>query len=183
MKHLLAVPIILAGIQGWALADTILPGTRIEVRSDNPIEVTRWDRGRIYPAHVARDVMARDGDVAIPRGSYAELIVRQNGPDQMTVDIESITVNGRRYTMDNTGPQFNMSQSDYTGGGGLVGGIVGAIAGATGAQVETRGGQIRVPAGAVLTFELRQPLHVVNWSDPGYDNNGYHYHRDHDWYR
>jgi hypothetical protein len=166
-----------------ARADVVLPGTEIAVRPDNPIDVARWDRGRIYPAHVARDVFARDGDLVIPRGSPVELIVRQVGPGQMSLDIESVTVNGRRYAMDTTGPQFNMPRNSYDNGGGLVGSIIGAIAGANGEQVEPRGSEIRVPAGSLLRFQLQEPLRVVNWGDPGYSNGDYHYHHEHDWYR
>lgn len=67
MKLLWTIPVILIGLQAVASADTVLPGTEITVRADQPIDVSRWDRGRIYPAHVARDVVARDGGVAIPR--------------------------------------------------------------------------------------------------------------------
>ena len=182
-KYLWAVAATLACTQIPAVADEVLPGTDIQVRPDARIDVSRWDRGRIFPAHVARDVHAQDGDVAIPRGSQAELIVRQIGPGQFALDLESITVNGRRYTMDTSGPQYNMPQADYDNGGGIIGAIAGAIAGASGDQVETRGGEIRVPEGSLITFHLQEPLHVVNWTDPGYQQGQYHYHREHDWYR
>src|SRR5579884_1452417 len=94
-----AIPALFLGVQTVALAATIIPGTEIAVRPDAPIHVTSWDRGRIYPAHVARDVVARDGDVAIPRGASAELIVRQTGPDEFALDLESVTVNGQRYAL------------------------------------------------------------------------------------
>jgi hypothetical protein len=161
----------------------IPPGTDIQVRTDNPITVSRWDRGRVYPAYVDHDVFNRDGDLAIPRGANCELMVRQVGPDQLALDLESVTVNGRRYVMDTSGPQFNMNRDQYNNGAGLVGNIIGAIAGAAGADVEYRGDRVRVPAGADLTFQLREPLHVVNWGDPGYMHEGYHYHHEHDWYR
>jgi hypothetical protein len=183
MNQVLALSIVVLGMQVSGLADTVAPGTQIEVRADNTINVSKWDRGRIYPAHIARDVYARDGDVAIPRGSYAELIVRQSGPDQLALDLESITVNGRRYALDTAGPEFNARRHDYDNGAGVVGNIIGAIAGAAGADIETHGRELRVPAGAVVRFQLQEPLRVVNWADPGYENRGYHYHRDHDWYR
>jgi hypothetical protein len=179
-KILWAVPAILAVVQIGASADTILPGTQIAVRADQPIEVHSWDRGRIYPAHIARDVVARDGDVAIPRGASAELIVRQTGPGQMALDLESVTVNGMRYAMDTSGPQFNMPRGDYENGGGLLGNIIGAI---SGGQVEMRGNEVRVPADVIVTFQLQEPLHVVGWNDPGYNRDRYHYHREGDWYR
>lgn len=182
-KYLLAFPAMLLCGRIPLLAAVVVPGMDIPVRADSQIDVSRWDRGRIYPAHVARDVMARDGDIAIPRGAYAELIVRQIGPAQFALDLESITVNGQRYALDTAGPQYNMRQYDYDGGTGIVGAIVGAIAGANGEQVAPSGGEIQVPAGSVLTFQLREPLHVVNWGDPGYMRGQNHYHHEHDWYR
>ena len=65
----------------------------------------------------------------------------------------------------------------------IAGSTVGAIAGANGQQVQPNGNEIRIPAGSMLNFQLRQPLRVVNWSDPGYRNGENHYHRDNDWYR
>ena len=167
---------VFLAMQFAAKADTVSAGTQIQVRPDDEISVSHWDRGRIYPGHVSRDVAARDGDVAIPRGSYAELIVREVGPDRMVLDLESITVNGRRYVLDTTGPQFDTHA--YANGGGVVGAIVGAISG-----MRTEGDQILVPPNSTLTFETRAPLHVVDWQDPGYDRDGRHYHRDPDWYR
>jgi hypothetical protein len=159
-----------------AHADTVPAGTQIQVRPDSEIQVSKWDQGRIYRGHVARDVTARDGDLAIPRGSDVELIVRQRGPERMSIDIESVTVNGRRYVLDSSGPQFHTPE--YENGGGLVGAIVGAVSG-----VRSEGGEILVPAESVLTFQTRAPLHVVDWQDPGYEREGRHYHREHDWYR
>jgi len=178
MKTLLALSIAFGGLQVSALGATIPPGTEVSVRADQPLEVSKWDKGRIYPGHVARDVYARNGTVAIPRDSYAELIVRQVGPNQLALDLESVTVNGTRYAMDTTGPQFNANRGAYDNGSGLVGNIIGAITG-----VETRGDRIHVPAGSVIRFQLQEPMHVVTWADPGYTEHGYHYHHDHDWYR
>src|SRR5262249_47571139 len=148
-------------------------GTQIEVRLDTPVTVAKMDRGRIYSAHVSRDVFARDGDLAVPRGAHAEMIVRQVGPNQLALDLESINVEGRRYAMDASGPQFNMNHNEYNSGAGLLGDIIGAI---SGGNVEYQGDRINVPAGSEITFQLRQPLRVVDWNDEGYENNGYHYH-------
>jgi hypothetical protein len=49
-----AVPAILIGIHSAAIADTVLPGTEVALRTDQPIEFHTWDRGRIYPARSAR---------------------------------------------------------------------------------------------------------------------------------
>jgi len=178
MKQLLAIPVLLVGFQIASFGDTVAPGTSIDVRAEGPITVSSYDRGRIYVGHIDHDVYARDGDMAIPRGARVEMIVRQIGDNRMTLDLESITVNGQRYAVDTSGPQFNMDRGQYDRGAGLVDNIVGAITG-----VETQGTQIRVPDGSVLHFRLQQPMHVVGWQDPGYDRDGNHYHRDHDWYR
>jgi hypothetical protein len=177
MRNLLCLTSsIFIAMQFTARADTVLAGTQIQVRPDSEIKVSKWDRGRIYTGHVERDVRAGDGDVAIPRGSTVELIVRQVAPERMAIDLESVTVNGRRYVLDSSGPSFHTRE--YENGGGLVGAIVGAVAG-----IRTEGGEIFVPAESVLSFQTKAPLRVVEWQDPGYDRDGHHYHRDNDWYR
>lgn len=169
-------PLCLIAMQFTARADTVRLGSEIQVRPFQEIRVNQWDRGRIYTGEVARDVEARDGDVAIPRGSRVEMIVRQRPGGSMAIDVESITINGHRYVLDASGPQFNTRE--YQDGGGLLGAIVGSIPG-----VRTEGNTIEVPSDSVLTFRTRAPLHVVDWQDPGYDRDGNHYHRDPDWYR
>jgi hypothetical protein len=130
---------------------------------------------------VASDVYSPDGNLAIPRGARCEMIVRQVSPGQLVLDLESVTVEGQRYVMDATGPQFTMSEEQFNSGTGLIGNVIGVISG----DVQFEGNHIRVPAGSVLMFQLQQPLHVVNWTDEGYSQNGYHYHyeQDHGWYR
>ena len=178
MKQLLAIPFLLIGFQCASYGNTVPFGTSIEVRTEGPITVSKLDRGRIYIGHVARDVFDRNGNVAVRRGSRVEMIVRQISDDRMALDFESMTVDGKRYTVDTSGPQFHIDRGDYERGAGLVGSIVGAIAG-----IETQGVQIRVPADSILNFRLRQSLRIVDWQDPGYERDGGHYHRDNDWYR
>jgi hypothetical protein len=182
-KTLLVVPAILLAGQFQARAATVPPGTQIQVRTNAPIDVSRWDRGRIYPAHVAQDVFSLDGRLVIHRGSPAELIIRQVGPGQLALDLESVTSEGQRYVVDTSGPQYNMDHAEYNNGSGVLGAIAGAIAGANGEQVVGRGEHIHVPDGSMITFNLQEPLHVATWGDPGYDREGMHYHHDNDWYR
>ena len=185
MRQLLAIPLVLIGVQFPGLAETILPGTQIEVRSETPITVSAWDRGRIYPGVVARDVFDRAGNITIPRGARAEFIVRQTGPGQLALDVESVEVNGNRYVVDTAGPQFNMPQTDYDNGSGVIASIMSAIDPQPGdnVHVEVRGHELHVPDGTVIRFQLQEPLHVATWTDPGYQDNGNHYHHDNDWYR
>lgn len=189
----------LFGLTQVLAADPIPPGARVEVRSDVTIDVHHPD-GRIFPGHVVNDVIAPDGRVMIPRGSPAELIVRRFGPTDFAIDLESVTVDGRRYSIDTSDAEHIRRHDEgartgaYAGGGAVVGSILGAIAGggkgaaigalaggAAGASaaIATRGDRIFIPAESVLTFRTEQPLDI--YPDGGYDRDGYHYHRDWDY--
>ena len=202
-KVLWASPLLLLGMFAVRAAevDTVPPGTQVTVRTDEPIQIQNWDRGRVYRGEVAQDVYATDGDLAIPRGAPAELTVREIGPNDMAVDLDSVTVNGRRFVVSTTGRSYNQRYggigtnqrtAKYVGGGALLGTIIGAIAGGgkgaaigaavgaaggAGAQVLTRGREINVPAESMLTFRLDRPLRYVEGADNGYQRNGYHYHQ------
>jgi hypothetical protein len=202
MKNvLLAIPAVFLIFHVSAGAAQLDPGTEITVRTDESINLDRWDRGRIYPAVVDRDIYARDGDLAVPRGAPAELIVRQVGPNELTLDLESITVQGRRYVINAPGEAYNTRErsgvgknertAKYVGGGAIIGSIIGAIAGGgkgaaigaaagaasgAGAQTVTRGREIHVPVESLLTFRLDRPLYVTDLRDAGYMRNGHHYH-------
>ena len=189
MKRFYLLPVIFLGVALILMAakpndrDFVPSGTEISVHTEGPVTVAKWDRSRIYQAEVEHDVYNRDGNVVIPRGSHCEMIVRQVAPQQLTLDLESITVDGRRYVLDAAGPELNMDRNQYNNGAGIVGNILGAIAG--NANVEYQGDEIRVPAGAELTFNLQQSLRIATWRDEGYDRDGYHYHNEenHGWYR
>jgi len=202
MKKILpAISAAMLLLHGLARADEITPGTEITVRTDESISLDKWDRGRIYPATVDRDVFAADGDLMIRRGSPAELIVRQIGHNEMALDLESVTVAGRRYVINAPGEAYNTKgrpgvggnerTGKFVGGGAIIGSIIGAIAGGgkgaaigaaagaasgAGAQMATRGREIHVPVESLLTFRLDQPLFVSPAPDSGYLRDGHHYH-------
>lgn len=184
--------------------DRISAGTRIQVRTDDAIDVHDRADNRIYNGRVAEDVMGDNGRVLIPRGARAELMVTSVGEHEMSVDLESITLHDRRYMVAasaydrarHTGVGENKRTGEYVGGGAVLGTIIGAIAGGgkgaaigavagagagAGGQVLTRGKAVRIPAESVLTFRLEQPLDLGRgaWErDNGYDRNGNHYHDD-----
>jgi hypothetical protein len=160
-KALFALPALFLASQLPVNAAVIPPGTQIQVRSDSPINVSRWDRGRIYPGHVMEGVFGRDGQMVIRRGAPVDLIIRQVEPGVLALDLESVTTEGRRYVLDAQGPQYSMTQEQYNNGSGLLGTIANAIAGADGQQVVGRGAHVLVPDGSVLTFQLQQPLFVA----------------------
>jgi hypothetical protein len=179
---------------------TIDAGTNITVRTNESIN-TRQSDGRVFSGYVDQDVLSRNGSIAIPRGSDVELVVRETSNNQMTLDLDSVMVNGQRYGIQGDsalveserkeGLGANKRTGEYVGGGAVLGAIIGAIAGggkgaaigagagaATGAgvQVLTRGRSVQVPAETLLTFRLQEPLRA-GVSDYGYMDNGVHYHR------
>lgn len=183
-------------------ADSIPAGVRIPVRIDQSIDVRVPSDGRIFTGTVTEDVMSPTSSLMIPRGARAELIVQNLEGDEGTVDLDSLTFDGRRYMVDaekydisrRTGVGKNERTAKYVGGGAVFGTILGAIAGGgkgaaigalaggaagAGAQTVTRGHAVRVPAESVITFRLEEPLRLgvdpYN-SDRGYDEDGNHYH-------
>jgi hypothetical protein len=182
--------------------DVIPSGARIPIRIDQSIDVNVPSDGRVFTGTVAEDVMSPSNNVMIPRGAHAELIVQNLEGDEGTVDLDSITFNGRRYMVDaekydvsrRTGVGKNERTSKYVGGGAVFGTLLGAIAGGgkgaaigalaggaagAGAQTVTRGHAVRVPAETVLTFRLEEPLRLAKdpyTQDRGYDEEGNHYH-------
>ena len=178
---------------------TIATGATIPVRTDNEINVTKSD-GRVFTGAVDEDVKDTRGEVALPRGTPVELIVRAVEGNEYALDLESVTVNGRRMAVqtDNAtvapekeeGLGANSRTGRYVGGGAAIGAIIGAIAGGgkgaaiggavgaavgAGAQVLTRGKAVKVPSESLVTFRLEQALRT-GVADRGFSRNGFHYH-------
>jgi hypothetical protein len=187
-----------------AQSHTVPSGAEITVRTNETIDAKSSNDGRIYRGVVDRDVLDGSGRVMIPRGSDAELIVRNTSDKNLVLDLDSVTVNGRRYVVstsnesvagtgsDKDGVGKNKRTGKFVGGGALAGTIIGAIAGggkgaAIGAiagagagaagQTITKGGAVRVPAESLVTFRLDRPL-AMGGPDPGYDRNGEHHHSE-----
>jgi len=160
----------------------VLPmGTKVPVRTEETID----------SAEIADDVFDANGDVVVPRGANAQIVIRSatkgnrfHGTSDLVLDLQSISVGGKQYLVSTTDLQqkgkqgfgANKRTAEFTGGGAALGAIIGAIAGggkgaAIGAgagagagavtQVATKGGAIRVPAETVLTFQLDKPVQIV----------------------
>jgi len=159
---------------------TIAAGASITVRNNEPIDAGQTD-GRVFSGVVHQDVLDADGNVAMPRGSDAELMVKIDSNRDLVLDLESVTVNGQRYALtahsdrladgQKDGIGQNKRTAEYVGGGALLGTIIGAIAGegkgaaigaaagaaaGAGMQVLTRGKAVNVPAESLLTFRLER---------------------------
>jgi hypothetical protein len=170
----------------------VLPvGTKVSVRTEDTIDSGKAVEGQTYATEIADDVLDANGDVVIPRGSNAQVVIRSaskggrfHGTSDLVLDLESISVGGQKYLISTTdltqsgkqGFGANKRTAEFTGGGAALGAIIGAIAGggkgaAIGAgagagggaltQVLTKGGAIKVPAETVLTFELDKPVKIV----------------------
>jgi hypothetical protein len=156
-------------------------GTRLAILTNEQID-SNANTNQIYSGQVDQDVTDNAGEIIISRGSPAELVIRtfSSGSD-MTLDVQAITVNGRRYRISTAplrqtgrnGLGMNKRTAEMVGGGALIGTIIGAVvghgkgaaigaavgaAGGAGAQVLTKGKHVSIPAETVLTFSLNNSV-------------------------
>jgi len=165
-------------------------GSEVSVRMDESIDSGTATEGQTFEATITRDAKDAGGDVVIPRGAKAFVVIKSaskggrfRGASDLVLDLQSVVIDGRRYSIDTaeigqkgkSGVGANKRTATYAGGGAALGAIIGAIAGggkgaAIGAgsgagagvlaQVITKGGSIKVPVESVLTFSLDKPLLV-----------------------
>lgn len=165
------------------------PGTEVSVRNEETIDSGKAVEGQTFPAEVTADVLDASGNVVIPRGANAKIVIRSvskggkiRGASDLVLDLASVSVDGRLYDISTadlaqhgkSGIGANRRTGIFTGGGAAVGAIIGAIAGggkgaAIGAgsgagagavtQILTKG-TIKVPVETILTFKLDEPLRV-----------------------
>ena len=189
--------------QSWNYINPIPAGTSIQVRTTEPIDTQSMD-GRIFTGTIENDVRDTQDRLAIPRGATAELVVRRDADNDLVLDLDSVTVNGRRYGVDatrnrvdgggvdvrNSGIGANKETARNVGGGALLGAILGAVIGGgdgaaagaaagaavgAGAQILTKGRRVNVPAETLLSYRLRSDINL-DVRDTGSDRDGRHYH-------
>jgi hypothetical protein len=166
----------------------LLPaGTQLVILTNEAIDSKTAASNQLFSAQVDQDVIDNSNELIVPKGSPAQLIIRTvssggvTGSSEITLDIQSITVNGRRYNVTTTdlkqkgrsGLGANKRTAEMVGGGAVIGTIIGAIvghgkgaaigaavgaAGGAGAQVLTKGNQVMIPAETVLKFSLDQAV-------------------------
>ena len=169
---------------------TVVPeGTEIAVRTDQYISSNNAAEGRSFPASIQRDIVDASGNVVIPRGSAAQLVIRRvdeggtfnNG--SFVLDLDGVQVNGRWHHVaaedlrvkDQNGIGANRRTGEMVGGGAALGTLLGAVAGGGkgagigaiagaivggGVEVATKGHEIRVPAETLLRFRLDRPMRL-----------------------
>jgi hypothetical protein len=167
----------------------LAPGTEISVCNEETIDSGNAVEGQTFAAEVTQDVLDASGNVVIPRGANAQIVIeaaskggRFRGASDLVLDLASVSVDGRQYQLKTTdvaergrnGIGANQRTAVFVGGGAALGAIIGAIAGhGTGAaigagsgagalaEILTKGSAIKVPVESILTFRLESPLRVV----------------------
>lgn len=170
-------PTPVAGIQ-------IPVGTAITVRMIDAVDSDRSRLGQTFRASVDEPVII-NGQTVIPRGAdaVAKLVQDQQsgkfeGRTVLTLALTDITVNGQMIDT-TTGNVARASGSrgartaKVVGGATALGAIIGALAGGGrgaaigaasgaavggGAEVLTKGQQVKIPSETRLTFTLQQPI-------------------------
>jgi hypothetical protein len=169
----------------------VLPvGTELPVRVEETIDSGKAVEGQVYAAEIASDVHDAEGNVVIPRGSNAQVLIKSaskggkiKGASDLVLDMKSVSIEGQQYRLETAdlaqkgrdGVGINKRTGEFAGGGAAIGAIIGAIAGGgkgaaigagAGAGAGTLGqlvtkGSIKIPAETVLTFKLDGPLRVT----------------------
>jgi hypothetical protein len=163
-------------------------GTTVVVRLIDPADSAHDSVNKLYRASVDQPISSPQGDVLVPRGADAQIILMEDkqsgrlaGKTQLTLALYSLTIDHQRF--DIASSSVRESSSSRTGRsakmiGGLAsaGAIIGALAGggkgaAIGAgsgaglgtlgQVLTSGQRVKVPTETRLTFQLREPLQIT----------------------
>ena len=161
-------------------------GTAIVVRLIDSVDSDSDHLGQTYRASLDEPVLV-NGNTLIPRGADATvtLIAAQKsgkieGRTSLTLDLKTITQNGRQYDTTTSGVSEESSSrggrsAKVIGGTAAVGAIIGAIAGGgkgaaigagsgaaagTAAQVITSGQKVKVPPETRLTFTLQNPIAI-----------------------
>jgi hypothetical protein len=158
-------------------------GTELVLRTVETIDSRNAVADQTFSALVELEVTDDSGQVIVPEGSSAQLMIRHlssggaTGSPELVLDVHSITVGGRRYAVStadvtlesDTGIGKNKRTAETVGAGAALGTIIGAIAGGAkgaaigvlvgaaggaGVQVLTRGRDVQVPAETVLRFRL-----------------------------
>jgi hypothetical protein len=163
---------------------TVPAGTRILIRTVDPIDSSKQKTGYRFTATLETNLQA-DNAVVAPRGStvYGRLAQassagRMSGSSGLTLELTDILINGTAYPLltstyeiKGKGEGGNTAKKVIGGAGlgALIGGIagggkgagIGAAAGAAGGTAiaaSKKGEQLQIPSESLLEFRLEQPV-------------------------
>jgi hypothetical protein len=163
---------------------TVPAGTRVLVRTTDPIDTTKDKAGYRFTASLETNLDA-EGMVVARRGAtvYGRLVQasssgRFKGSSQLTLELTDIVINGSPFALltstyeikgKGEGKKTAGKVLGGTGLGALIGGIagggtgaaIGAVAGAVGGTAvaaSKKGEQLQIPSESLLEFRLEQPV-------------------------
>ena len=152
-------------------------GTNLRIRTTEVIDSRKSGTAQLFSGIVDRDVETVDG-VTVPRGASAQLLIRQVvvegfAASEMVLDVESVTIGGRRYQT-TIAPPLTEGPADASsavhGAGTIIGAMTGSGTGFAGVlsgsgqdngEVATRGRDVRVPAQTLLEFRLERAVTLL----------------------
>ncbi len=171
---------------GRSGAGEIPAGTEIVIRMIDAADSQYDQLGKTYRASVDQPVVV-NGQTIIPRGADVITVLTDarksgkiSGKTELTLNLQSVTVNGRTYdanstTVEQASGSRGARSTKVIGGTAALGAIIGAIAGGgkgaaigagsgaavgTAAEVATSGQRVKIPAETRLTFSLQAPLEL-----------------------
>lgn len=177
---------ILFALAGSAAAQnkvTVPAGTRILIRTADPIDTTKQKTGYRFTASLETNLQV-DNIVVAPRGTtvYGRLAQassagRMSGSSELILELTDIVLDGTSYALltstysvkgKGEGKKTAGKILGGTGLGALIGGIagggtgaaIGALAGAAGGTAvaaSKKGEQLQIPSESLLEFRLEQP--------------------------
>ena len=117
--------------------DTIPAGTTFAVRTNQTISSS--EAGRTFSAQVAQDITNQSGELLVPKGSAAELVILETGSGgavgtrTVELGLRSLTISGRRLDVStggvtqrgNEGLGTNRRTAEMVGGGAALGTLIG----------------------------------------------------------
>ena len=163
---------------------TVPAGTRILIRTIDPIDSTKQKTGYRFSATLETNLQAEDTVIA-PRGTtiYGRLANassagRMKGSSDLTLELTDVVINGTAYPLltstyeiKGKGEGGNTAKKVVGGAGlgALIGGLagggkgagIGALAGAgagTAIAASKKGEQLQIPSESLLEFRLEQPV-------------------------
>jgi hypothetical protein len=172
---------------------TIPQGTLIQLRTSEPVDGKRAKGGEPVQFTVIQDV-TYGGVLAIPRGATVHGVIADSqnvgsgtltGSSELALELTSLDLGGQNYPLQSDlfrvkAPGKGGRSAENIIGGALIGALIGGAAGGgggaaigaaaggtvgTAASAATSGPRAWIPAEALVTFHLAQPL-TVNPVDP-----------------
>jgi BON domain len=167
---------------------TVPPGTVLQLRTTGAVESKRAKVGEPIDLTVIQDVVNSNGVLAIPRGAMVHGVVsdvksssgKLTGSDELALQLTSLDLGGQNYPLESDefkikGPGKGERSAGNIIGGTLLGAIIGGAAGGgsgaaigavaggtvgTAASAATPGPHVWIPAEALVTFRLAEPVTV-----------------------